>query len=73
MIKVKSSVIEANCDACAKNLMDAKEPHNINYGKLVSSFGFGSRFDTLHGLSYEICESCWEKVCVLLKLRPTAT
>jgi hypothetical protein len=62
-IKTEQTVVVATCDGCGKSLVAPNPPHNVNFGLLRSSFGYGSRLDDIVDDKKErhLCEGCWEK------------
>jgi len=62
MIQKETKVIVATCDGCKRSLICPHKPHNTNYGRLQTSFNYGSRLDDAgHPEEYHLCEDCWEK------------
>lgn len=62
MIEKETTVKVAICDGCRRSLICPHRPNNVNYGHLQTSFGYGSRLDTIReSEEYHLCEDCWEK------------
>lgn len=70
MIQRETKFILAICDGCKRSLIDAHKPHNANYGRLQTSFNYGSRLDDIgNPEEYHLCEDCWEKALAAVGIK----
>ncbi len=75
MIKRKTEITKAVCDACGNTLIDPHIPDNLNRGILKNDFGYGSEPAALdpcgasHVADYDLCGPCFVKACRAVGLK----
>jgi len=69
MIKNEVKIIKAECDSCHRSIIyDDGNIRHCNYGLISNQFGYGSKYDSILGKEYHVCEECWRRVLIVLDL-----
>ncbi len=69
MIKMKTTIESATCDACKDDLVDKDPLRNLQRGTLRNNFGYGAEPGPLDPCGatlvadYDLCGRCFVKAC----------